>query len=254
MTVRPRGNRFWALLTVIFVLGACGGGGSEEQVVVFAAASLTDAFSGMETAFEDANPGVDVEIMVAGSSALREQLLDGAPGDVFASANIQNLTPLIDAGLVTEPHQWFATNSLQIAVPKGNPIGVRGLDDFARENLFIGLCAPAVPCGELARQSLERAGVVPSVDTDEPNVRALAVKIAAGELDAGLVYQTDVIANAGSLDGINMSPEHVITVDYPLARLDEAPNPAGAMLFIDFVLSERGQSIMQQYGFQSVTS
>ncbi|MEA2024871.1 MAG: molybdate ABC transporter substrate-binding protein, partial [Actinomycetota bacterium] len=165
------------------MLAACGntGNGAGGDVLVSAASSLTEAFAEMEAAFETANPEIDIVLNIGGSSALREQILAGAPADVFASANTSNMDRVVAAGDVEGEPAIFARNRLHIAVPGGNPGGVAGLADFARDELLIGLCAESVPCGDYGRQALQNAGVIPAVDTEEPNVRALLTKIEAGE-------------------------------------------------------------------------
>ena len=244
----PRAGR---LLAAVLLLAACGGGGggaSGDRVLVSAAASLTDVFTAMEAAFEDANPGVDVVFNFGPSSGLREQIMEGAPADVYASADEANMGRLVDAGEVAGEPQAFARNRLQIVVPEGNPGGVTGLADFAMDDLFIGLCADGVPCGVLARELLANAGVEPVVDTDEPDVRSLLTKVAEGELDAGIVYVTDVVA-ADGVEGIEVPPEHQVETAYPIAVLGEAPNRNGAEKFVAFVMSEAGRSILSSFGF-----
>src|SRR5690606_38345755 len=135
----------------------------------------------------------EVMLNLGPSSGLREQILEGAPVDVFASANSENMEQVAQAGEVDE---WFvfARNRLTIAVPAGNRAGITGLDDFGRDDLVIGLCAEAVPCGDLARETLASAGITPAIDTNEPDVRALLTKLEADELDAGIVYLTDLVS------------------------------------------------------------
>ncbi|MDF2730040.1 MAG: molybdenum transporter, periplasmic molybdate-binding protein [Acidimicrobiia bacterium] len=242
------------LLVATFVLGAvtaCSGSSVEGELLVSAAASLTDAFAGMESAFEDANPDFDVVLNLGSSSALREQILEGAPADVFASANSSNMDQVAEAGEISGEAKIFATNSLQIAVPTGNPAEVTSLEDFAREELLIGLCAEDVPCGDLGRQALAKAGVIPSIDTNEPDVRALLTKIEAGELDAGITYVTDVLSASGSVEGLEIPVEMNIVAEYPIATLAGAPNPDAAVVWVEFVLSEKGQAILTSYGFRS---
>lgn len=244
----PRAGR---LLAAVLLLAACGGGGggaSGDRVLVSAAASLTDVFTAMEAAFEDANPDIDVVFNFGPSSGLREQILEGAPVDVYASADEANMARLVDAGEVAGEPQAFARNRLQIVVPEGNPGGVTGLADFARDDLLVGLCADGVPCGVLARELLANAGVDPVVDTDEPDVRSLLTKVAEGELDAGIVYATDVLATDG-VEGIEVPPEHQVETGYPIAVLGEAPNRDGAEKFVAFVMSEAGRSILSSFGF-----
>jgi molybdate transport system substrate-binding protein len=218
------------------------------ELLVSAAASLTDAFGEIETAFESANPGVDVLLNLGSSSSLREQILEGAPADVFASANTSNMDQVVKAGGATDP-QVFVTNLLQIAVPTGNPGGVSGLEDFAREELLIGLCAEDVPCGDFGRQALEKAGVTASIDTNEPDVRALLTKIGAGELDAGITYVTDVLAAGETVEGVDIPEDVNVVAEYQIARLTSAPNPDAAGAFVAFVLSEPGRGILADYGF-----
>jgi len=224
-------------------------GGLEGEVLVSAAASLTDAFAEVEAEFESANPGVDVVLNLAGSSALREQILEGAPADVFASANTSNMDQLAEAGEVARESQIFVRNLLQIAVPSGNPAGVTGLEDFGRDELLIGLCAEDVPCGDFAREALANAGVTPAIDTNEPDVRALLTKVEAGELDAGITYVTDVAPTDGAVDGVDIPEDVNVVADYPIAVLANAPNPDAASAFVDFVLSDEGQAILTKFGF-----
>ncbi len=218
-------------------------------ILVFAAASLTDAFADIEQAFETEYPGTDVQLNLAGSSGLREQILEGAPVDVFASANEANMTRVAEAEGTAGPAQVFARNRLQIAVPAGNPAGVRDLADFERDELLIGLCAEEVPCGQFAREALDAAGIDASLDTNEPDVRALLTKLGAGELDAGIVYVTDVSSGDGLVEGIDIPAAVNIEADYPIAPLASAPNPGGATAFVAFVLSPDGQGILRRYGF-----
>jgi molybdate transport system substrate-binding protein len=243
-------KRLLGPLVAIAVVAACSGGGEVEgEVLVSAAASLTDAFGEIETAFEEDNPDVDVVLNLGPSSGLREQILEGAPADVFASANTSNMDQLVEAGDVEGEPEIFVANLLQIAVPAGNPSGVTGLDDFGRDELLIGLCAEDVPCGEFAREALANAGVTPAIDTNEPDVRALLTKVEAGELDAGITYVTDVISTDGAVEGVDIPEDVNVVARYPIAVLSNAPNSEAAAAFVDFVLSERGQAILLEYGF-----
>jgi molybdate transport system substrate-binding protein len=219
--------------------------------LVSAAASLTDAFGEIEVVFEEANPDVDVVLNLGPSSGLREQILEGAPADVFASANTSNMDQLAEAGEVAGEPRVFVTNLLQIAVPAGNPGGVAGLEDFARDDLLIGLCAEDAPCGQFAREALDSAGVTPAIDTNEPDVRALLTKVEAGELDAGITYVTDVISTGGMVEGVDIPDADNVLAEYPIAVLTNASNKAGATAFVDFVLSDEGQAILREYGFAS---
>ncbi len=237
-----------------FVIGAiffagCSGSDAASSVQVFAAASLTDAFTQLEAEFEAANPGVDVVVNLGGSSSLREQIRAGAPADVFASANEQTVDVLADEGLLGSEPVIFATNSLVLAVPIGNPADVVGVEDLQDDALVVGLCAPAVPCGELAIETLERIGVEASVDTNEPDVRALLTKIEIGELDAGLVYLTDALASPDGVESIGIGVQEPPVTRYPVVALADAPNPDGAEAFVDFVLSAESSGVFASLGF-----
>jgi molybdate transport system substrate-binding protein len=219
-------------------------------ITVFAAASLTDAFDDVGAAFEEVHPGVSVELNYGPSSGLREQIVEGAPADVFASANTSNMDQLVEADLAADP-QDFVANQLQIVVPADNPGDVDGLDDFADGDLLIGLCAQDAPCGQLGREALANAEVEPSVDTEEPDVRALLTKVEAGELDAGIVYVTDVLSAGDAVEGIDIPADDNVTATYPIASLVEAGNAEGAEAFVAFVLSDEGQEILAGYGFDA---
>jgi molybdate transport system substrate-binding protein len=262
--IRARSIRLVAALCALSLLAAaCGdddddaadsattahaGSDLDGTVTVFAAASLTDAFDEIDAAFEEANPGVTVEANYGASSALREQILAGAPADVFASANTSNMDQVVAGGAAEDPTD-FVTNVLQIAVPAGNDADVAGLDDFADPDLLIGLCAEEVPCGEFGRAALANAGITPSIDTNEPDVRSLLTKLEAGELDAGIVYVTDVMAAGDAVEGIDIPEDDNVVATYPIAPLTDAPNGEAAAAFVDFVLSDEGQEILSSYGF-----
>lgn len=240
-------RRTAALAAIALVAVACGTAdpaAEGETVLVLAAASLTDVFADLAAAYEEANPHVAIEISFAASSALREQILQGAPADVFASADPENMEAVAAAGEVEGDPAVFATNRMEIAVPAGNPGIVTGLADLADPSLLVGLCAEQVPCGILGRAVLDEAGVTASIDTAEPTVRSLLAKVEAGELDAGLVYATD-IRSSSRAKGIPI--ESALTTAYPIAVLAGAgPVAAG---FVAFVLSPAGSAILQAHGF-----
>src|SRR5262245_3949899 len=255
-----------ALLATSLVAAACGGDDDDDSaattesteaagptgaITVFAAASLTDAFGEMADTFEEENAGTTVELNFGASSALREQILAGAPADVFASANTSNMDQLVDADAVDGEPDIFVKNQLEIAVPAGNPGNVEGLDAFGNADLNIGLCAEEVPCGQFGREALANAGVTPAQDTDEPDVRSLLTKVEAGDLDAGLVYHTDVLAAGDEVEGVEVPDEFNVIAEYPLAALSASGNAELASAFVEFVLSDEGQSILESYGFMS---
>ena len=244
-------------LGVLLALVSCGGvredgTPSEEapggRILVSAAASLTDAFGELARSFEAAHPGSRVTLNLAGSSTLRTQILEGAPADVFASADTRTMEQVVEAGAVAGEPRIFAHNRLRIAVPRGNPGGISGLSDLAREELLVGLCARDVPCGAFAREALARAGVTPAVDTEEPDVRALLTKVGLGELDAAVTYATDVQAS-DAVAGVDIPPDQNVEAAYPIAVLAEAPNPELARDFVAWVLSPEAGAVLRRYGF-----
>lgn len=247
-----------ALAVVVVVAVSCAGdrsapssaGGLDGELVVFAAASLTDAFGDIAEAFERHHPEVSVELDFGPSSRLATQIVEGAPADVFAAADDTTMAIAVDAGALRGAPEVFARNRLEIAVPAGNPGGVSGLADFANDDLLIGLCAAPVPCGRLGRTALADAGVTPAIDTQEVDVRSLLTKIEAGELDAGIVYRTDVLAGGGAVTGIHIPAAANVTATYPIAVLTGGANPEGAATFVAFVLSAQGQGLLASYGFE----
>ena len=227
------------------------GGTVDGTVLVFAAASLTDAFTELADRFEAAHPGVDVELNLAGSANLREQILDGAPADVVATANPSTMAGIDEAGLLATEPVVFARNRLVLAVPVDNPGGVLTLADLADPDLLVGLCAEGVPCGDLARQALDGEGITPSIDTAEPDVRALVARLAAGELDAGIVYVTDVAASDGALVALEAPVLDAAVAEYPIAVVSDGPNPAAADALVDFVLGDQGRLLLDAFGFSA---
>lgn len=244
------------------VVAACGdddGGGSvgssagsvSGDVVVFAAASLTEAFTEIGEAFEAAHPGASVTFSFAASSELAAQILEGAPADVYASADTNNMAKLVDVGANAAEPTVFATNRSAIVVAEGNPLDIMGIVDLADPELVLVTCAPEVPCGSYATQIFERAGVEVTPDSYEENVKAVVTKVRLGEADAGIAYTTDVTAAGDDVDGVEIPDEANVVADYPIAVTTEATNPAGGQAFVDLVLSDTGQAILTNYGFSS---
>lgn len=228
---------------------ALGTGQVGGTVTVFAAASLTESFTQLGKDFEAAHPGTKVVFNFGGSSGLAQQINQGAPADVFASASPTNMKQVVDSGAATAQPTTFVRNRLQIAVPKGNPDQVTGLADFGEPEKKIALCAEQVPCGAAAKKVFETAGVKPQADTLEQDVKAVLTKVRLGEVDAALVYRTDVLSAGGEVEGIAFPEADKAINDYPIVVLAEAPNPTGAQTFVDFVLSDRGRSVLGEAGF-----
>jgi molybdate transport system substrate-binding protein len=218
-------------------------------VRVFAAASLTGAFQVVAGAFEKAHPGVRVEVNFAGSQTLVQQIQQGAPADVFASADEVNMQKLVAGGEVAGAWQLFARNALQILVAAGNPKHIVGLAGLTEPGLSIALCGPTVPCGRYAGEAFSKAGVAVPAASQELDVKAVVTKVALGEADAGIVYVTDVRAAGSNVEGVDIPEAFNVEARYPIAVLKSAPNPAAAGAFVDFVLSQEGQRALAGFGF-----
>lgn len=236
------------LLAAVGLLAGCGGG-QERVLTVTAAASLTEAFTVLGEQFEAQHPGTDVRFNFAGSSALAQQIIAGAPADVFASADRRQLQRVVDEGLTAGDPQAFATNSLTIAVPRGNPGGVASLGDLADPGLRLVVCAPQVPCGTAARELEQVAGVRLRPDSEESDVKAVLAKVQVGEADAGLVYVTDVRTAGGGVEAIAIPQADAARNEYAIAVLADAPHPEPAREFVDLVTSERGRQVLRDAGF-----
>lgn len=242
---------------VVAGLTGCGDGdgradsaGVAGTVTVFAAASLTESFTALGRDFEAANPGTTVAFNFAGSSALANQINQGAPADVFASAAPTPMRAIADAGNADGAPTVFVRNQLVIAVPAGNPAGVAGLADLARPGVKVALCAEQVPCGAAARTALDAAGVPLTPVTLEQDVKGALSKVKLGEVDAALVYRTDAKAAAADVQGVEFPESAGAVNDYPIAVLRNAPNTAGARAFVAHVRSERGRAVLTAAGFQ----
>ena len=218
---------------------------------VFAAASLTASFRTLGAAFETAHPGTKVAFNFAGSPTLVQQIREGAPADIFASADEANMQKLIAAGAVVGAPQIFAENLLQIAVAKGNPHRIAGLADLAQPGLTVVLCGETVPCGRYALEAFKKAGVTPPAGSRELDVKAVVTKVALGEADGGIVYVTDVRAAADKVEGVGLAASHNVSARYPIATLREATHTDAARAFIAFVLSDPGRKILGDYGFRA---
>lgn len=242
-------------LAALLVLAGCGeqapGGAVTGRITVFAAASLTGTFTRLGEDFEAANPGVDVVVNFGGSSGLARQIGQGAPADVFASAAPANMAQVVDAGGTAAAPVTFARNRLEIAVPRGNPAGISGLADFGDADAKIALCAEQVPCGGAAKRAFDAAGITARPDTLEQDVRAVLTKVRLGEVDAALVYRTDVRSAAGEVEGIAFPGADATVTDYVIAPLAAAPNDAGARAFVEHVRSDRGRAVLTEAGFDA---
>jgi len=253
------------VVVVMLVLSACGGVSSSSRshtLTIYAAASLTDAFTEMGEAFESSHPGVMVTFNFGGSQNLRTQIEQGAPADVFASANTKEMDALVAQDMVhAGAPEVFLTNQLVAILPKENPAGIASLEDLSRPGLKLVLAAEEVPAGRYAREILEKlnarfgAGyrdkVLANVVSNEDNIRQAVTKVQLGEADASIVYASDAVA-VPELQRIEIPPEMNVIAEYPIARLAESTNPDLADGFIEYVLSPQGQATLKKWGFTPV--
>lgn len=245
-------TRTLALAAVGTLLAGCGGAtddGASSTLTVFTAASLTDVFEQLGEELEEQRPGLDVRFTVAGSSTLAAQLVQGAPADVFASADERQMDVVADAGLADDP-TVFAANVLTLVVPEGNPAGVTGLADLARDELTVALCAPEVPCGAAAERLLAVAGLGARPDTFEADARAALTKVELGEVDVALVYVTDAATRPDDVDAIEVPQAGSAVNEYSVSVLADAPDPEAAQAFVDLLLSAEGRRLLDDAGFR----
>lgn len=238
-------------VAVVVILAGCAAGptDSASTVTVFAAASLTDAFEELAAAFEQARPGSDVVLNLAGTQTLAAQLSEGAPADVFAAADSRHMAAVEERGLIEGQPRTFAGNRLAIAVEPGNPLGISGLSDLADPDLVVVLPEAEVPAGAYARDALSRAGIEVTPASLEPDVRAAQAKVSLGEADAAIVYTSDVAAADGRVTGVAIPDDVNVDATYPIAVVAGAPNREAAASFWAFVLGDEGREILADHGF-----
>ena len=223
--------------------------GPSGTITVSAAASLTDVFPVIAKAFEKRFPGVTVKFNFAGSSALVEQVIAGAPVDVIATASESTLWKATNAGLTGRP-LLFAKNTMAIAMPPGNKAGITQLSDLQKPGVLVAVCLPAVPCGSAANQIFAKNFLNVKPVTQELDVRGVLNKVTTGEVDAGIVYVTDVRIAGTSVTSVAIPRDQNVFTTYPIAAVSDAPNPAAAAAFVSYVrYTPSAQGILRAYGF-----
>ncbi|MFC0455020.1 molybdate ABC transporter substrate-binding protein [Arthrobacter liuii] len=264
--VRPNAVLLSPLLAVtallVAILSGCAAGGTAPgatagegsgtpngTITVYAAASLKATFTELAGTFEAENPGTRVSLSFAGSSDLASQISQGAPADVFASADTANMKKLQDAGLADGTPRNFATNTLAIAVPPGNPAGIASLKDLARPGIKLVTCARQVPCGAATAKVAETAGLTLSPVSEENAVTDVLGKVVSGEADAGLVYGTDIKTAGTKVSGIQFTEAGSAVNTYPIAGVAGSRNRAAAQAFLDLVTGAEGQKVLAAAGF-----
>ena len=243
------------------LLTGCGGGSSgssatptsaapaPKTLTVLAAASLTETFTALGKQFETDNPGVTVKFNFAGSSDLAQQIVNGAPADVFAAASDATMKTVTDANLTAAKPAVFATNVLEIATPPGNPKAIATFADLAKPGLKVVVCAPQVPCGAAAQKIEQSTGVKLTPVSEEADVKSVLAKVESGDADAGLVYLTDVKSAGDKVTGVPFPEASTAPTNYPIAALKNAPQLELANQFVALVTGEQGQKVMEQAGF-----
>ncbi|MEU5520113.1 molybdate ABC transporter substrate-binding protein [Streptomyces sp. NPDC047860] len=244
----------------VLALGACSASGSDSvsgaggeglngTVTVFAAASLKESFTELGERFEKEHPGTRVTFNFGGSDALAAGIANGAPADVFAAASTRTMRLVTDQGLTADSPSTFVRNRLEIATAPGNPHGIGSLRDLTAPGLKVVLCDRTVPCGTAARRALTAGGVELSPASYEQDVKSALTKLRLKEADAAVVYRTDVQAAGDKVEGVEFPESAEAVNDYPIARLDDAPNPEAAKAFVTLVTSPEGRKVLGAAGF-----
>jgi len=265
MSPSPRSSRRLAMVVlagfVALVAAACGsssggtdtspsasGTGLSGDVTVSAASSLTDVFTQLGDQFMSDHPGVKVTFNFASSSDLAEQIVQGAPADVFASASDSTMQTVVDAGDASRP-TTFASNSLEIATPPSNSAHVSSLSDLASPDVSVAVCTPEAPCGAATQALFDENRLDVTPVTQEPDVRSVLTKVTSDEVDAGVVYVTDVQAAGADVHGVPIPAAKNVSTNYLIAPVSGSTNQASANAFVAFVLSPTGQHALEQAGF-----
>jgi molybdate transport system substrate-binding protein len=254
-----------SLVTGLLVLSGCGSGGSPSSasgagsndggsaekgtLTVLGAASLTEAFTTLAKGFEATHPGVQVKLAFDSSATLAEQVDQGAPADVLATADTATMKPVSDAGNTAGKPRIFATNHLQLVVPRDNPAGITSFADLDRSGVKYVVCVDTAPCGKLAKTVLQKTGIAHHPASEEVDVKAVETKVQLGEADAGIVYATDAVAAGNKVKAIDIPTSNQNLNRYPIAALENARKPALAADWVRLVLSGKGQKVLSDDGF-----
>ena len=246
-------------LTAALSLAACSssGGSSDDssgalsgKITVLAASSLTGAFNQIASDFKSAHPGTDITFQFGSSGDLATDIDQGADADVFASAATKNMQAVLDAGNASASSN-FVSNVAEIAAAPGNPKQIATLADLAKSGTRVALCVTTAPCGALAQQILQKAGVSLTPTASEPDVKSTLAVVESGEVDAGIVYVTDVKAAGAKVVGVSIPDGQNASTEYPIATLTHAKNPALAKAFVQYVESNAGQKVLTDAGFSA---
>jgi molybdate transport system substrate-binding protein len=216
---------------------------------VFAAASLQGSFTQLGKQFEAAHPGDKVTLSFGPSSGLATQIISGAPADVFASAAVSNMNQVVSAGDAAAPSD-FAENVMEVAVPPSNPAGVKSVDNLAKSSVKVAVCQPQVPCGVTAAKVFKNASLTVKPVTLETDVKSVLTKVELGDVDAAMVYVTDVKAAGSKVKGVKIPADVNASTTYPIATIKKSSHAATAQAFMAYVLSPAGRQVLQADGFE----
>ena len=230
--------------------GGSSAAASTGTITVFAAASLMGTFTQIGKQFEAAHPGDTVKFSFGGSSTLATQITGGAPADVFASAAPANMDTVVTAGDASSPKD-FAKNTAEVAVPPGNPGKVTSVSDLAKSSVKVALCQPKVPCGVVAAEVFKNAGITVKPVTLQPDVKSVLTQVELGNVDAGMVYVTDVKAAGAKVKGVPVPAGDNASTLYPIATISSSTHQAEAEGFVSYVLSPAGEQVLAAAGFQA---
>jgi molybdate transport system substrate-binding protein len=244
-----------AVVGAALLLAGCGsshssGSNQNQTLTVFAAASLQHVFTSLGTQFSAAHPGVKVDFSFGGSSQLAEQIDQGAPADVFASADVANMQTVVKAGQISGQPTVFAKNTLVIVTAPGNPKHIASLGDLARPGIDLVVCAVPVPCGTAAGRVEARAGVTLKPVSEEPDVTSVLTKVVTGQADAGLVYVTDARGVGSKVTEVDFPEAAGAVNSYPIAGVASSAHQDLVRQFEAFVIGPTGRSALSAAGFQ----
>jgi molybdate transport system substrate-binding protein len=218
-------------------------------ITVFAAASLTGSFTQLGKQFEAAHKGDTVKFSFGPSSGLEAQITSGAPADVFASASPTNMQAVVSAGDASNP-QSFAKNTMEVAVPPNNPANVTSMNNLAKKSVKVALCQPQVPCGKVAAEVFKNAGITVKPVTLQPDVKSVLTQVETNNVDAGMVYVTDVLAAGSKVKGVTVPASDNASTLYPIATISSSTHKSIAQAFVAYVLSPAGQQVLTAAGFE----
>lgn len=243
-----------ALLLLLLPLASCGGGEEEQTLTVLAAASLTETFTELAESFEDEHPGVEVELVFGSSTTLAEQAVEGAPGDVLATADETSILLAEDGNALADGPDAFASNQLVLVTPPDNPAGIESFDDLDDPSVDFVVCAASAPCGSAAVGLLDEAAIERPPASEEVDVKAVLARVVQGEADAGLVYRTDAVAAGDDVAEVPITDAPAYATTYFVAPL-QGTGGEGADLaaeFVTLVRSDQARQVFDAAGFGGI--